>query len=345
MADMKDKNSIEINKDTFLRLLKEIESPVSAIRSRVLGLMDSDSSNGTADMEQIVTLLDSISETISSLENIYTEESLTSVEDYEEGSVEDVQEDSMLLSPDTMLVVEPDPESRKSLAETFEKDFKIITAVNGKQGLNIAREKSPDIIVSTVMMPLMDGFEMCGILKSSSATSHIPIVLVTGKRDKQSIIHGLEAGANDYILKPYDTNVLYARIHNLLEERQRVREKFLTSNIGGQGLASFTNRLDKEFMNRVMKVVEKELANAEFQIGDFCTQLAMSRTAFYNKLKALTGMGPNDFVRTMRMNKAKALIESRQYNVAEVSDMVGFSDPKYFSICFKKQFNISPSKL
>ena len=251
----------------------------------------------------------------------------------------------VLSGKDTLLLVEDDTALLSELAMELSVDYNVLTAVNGAKGLSLAREKSPDIIVSDIGMPEMDGLEMCRLLKSSPDSSHIPVILLTGKQDKQTILHGFEAGASDYIVKPCDLAVLTARIRNILSERQRMRKMILSTSVALPPSLSFSNRLDKEFMNKVLKVVEKEMANADFQVDGFCRQMAMSRTAFYNKLKALTGMSPNDFVRMVRLNKAKELLSSKIYNVAEVSEMVGFSDPKYFSICFKKQFDTSPSKI
>lgn len=246
---------------------------------------------------------------------------------------------------DTLLIVDDDPSVTESLADELKEQYRILTASDGIKGLQIAMASYPDIIISDIGMPEMDGLEMCSRIKSSSETSHIPIIILTGKQDKQTIIRGFECGASDYITKPYDLAVLQTRIRNILNERQHLRETILSSSLTLPASISFTSRMDKEFMNRVLKVVEKEIANPGFQMDNFCRQLAMSRTAFYNKLKTLTGMSPNDFVRKVRLDKAKVLLSSKLYNVTEVSEMVGFSDPKYFSICFKKQFDINPSKL
>lgn len=246
---------------------------------------------------------------------------------------------------DTLLIVDDDPAITKSLAKELNGNYQVLTASDGIKGLQIAMASYPDIIISDIGMPEMDGLEMCSRIKSSSDTSHIPVILLTGKQDKMTIIRGFECGASDYITKPYDITVLQTRIRNILNERQHLRETILSSSVSLPVSISFSNRMDKEFMNKVLKVVEKEIANPDFQMDNFCRQLAMSRTAFYNKLKALTGMSPNDFVRKVRLDKAKVLLSSKIYNVTEVSEMVGFSDPKYFSICFKKQFDINPSKL
>lgn len=283
-----------------------------------------------------------ISNALNNIENICAGQKDKSLDSAQVASND---EDIRFSGRESILVVEDDSPLREKLASELRSDYHVWTAPDGSVGLKMAKEKSPDIIISDIGMPKLDGIEMCNIIKSSQETSHIPVVLLTGKQDKQTIIHGFESGADDYLIKPYDLSVLNARIRNILDERQRIRDRILNSGVTLPSGLSFVNRLDKEFMNKVLKVIESEMSNSEFQMDHFCRQLAMSRTALYNKLKALTGMSPNDFVRMIRLNKAKDLLSCRIYNVTEVSEMVGFSDPKYFSICFKKQFNISPSKI
>lgn len=246
---------------------------------------------------------------------------------------------------DSILLIDGDDRLLQSLKNSLADEFQLWCASDGLQGLECAQSKLPDIIITDISIPEVDGFEICHLIKANSATSHIPVIFLTAKNDKQSIIHGLEAGASDYMLKPADPAILKVRIRNILDERIRMRDIILKSGLKLPKNLQFSNSLDKDFVNKTLEVIETNLSNTEFQIADFCRELAMSRTAFYNKLKALTGLGPNDFVRMVRLNKAKELLESHLYNVGEVSDMVGFSDPKYFSICFKKQFDISPSKI
>ena len=230
------------------------------------------------------------------------------------------------------------------LQEALSGEYRVITAPGAVKGLELAREINPDIIVSDLVMPVMRGDEVCRILKGAVETSHIPFVLLTGLSDKTSIICSLEAGASDYILKPFDLGVLKARLRNILQERQRLRDSFVSPETGERA-PEYANVLDQQFMDKVMASIGEHLDDPSFSIAVFCRDLAMSRTAVFNKLKTLTGQGPNDFIRIVRLNKAMELLRTRSHSVAEVSDMVGFSDPKYFSVCFKKQFGQSPSKI
>ena len=192
-------------------------------------------------------------------------------------------------------------------------------------------------------MPGMDGYELCRNLKQSLPTSHIPVILLTAMDDREHIILGLEAGADDYVVKPFDPQVLLARISGLLHERERLRSLVLRAG-REEKKREYASRLDQEFMEKVLATVEQSYADPDFEIDDLCRSLAMSRTAFFNKLKGITGKAPNDFIRIFRLERGAQLLSSHEFTVAEVADRVGFADPKYFSSCFRRHFGVSPSK-
>ena len=242
-----------------------------------------------------------------------------------------------------ILIVEDDVEMLRYLRELLTADYDIKTATDGDTATGLAEEEQPDLVLSDVIMSGMNGYDLCRHLKSTITTSHIPVILLTAMDDKEHVIMGLEAGADDYIVKPFDPQVLRARISNLLHEREKLRELILSSG-RKEKQREYTNRLDREFMEKVLAVVEASYSNHEFQVDDLCREVAMSRTAVFNKLKALSGKGPNDFIRIYRLDKARKLLESGEYTIAEVADEVGFSDAKYFSSCFKRAFGVSPSK-
>ena len=243
-----------------------------------------------------------------------------------------------------LLLAEDDSDMREYLINSLSSEYKVIGVSDGGKALEMAREINPDIIISDVVMPVLEGDELCRILKSSVDTSHIPVILLTALSERENIIFGLEAGASDYIIKPFDLSVLKVRIRNILQSRQHLRDTVLSLDAQPED-TDYTSQLDKEFLDKVMAVIQDELSNSDFSINDFCRMLGMSRTSVYNKIKTLTGQGPNDFIRNVRLNKAKELLKLRKYSIGEVSTMVGFSDPKYFSTCFKKQFGVSPSKI
>jgi Response regulators consisting of a CheY-like receiver domain and a winged-helix DNA-binding domain len=238
-------------------------------------------------------------------------------------------------------------ENNNEIYEHFQKDliekYQVIHADDGAKALKLAKEINPDIIIADAFLPVLSGYELCRMLKSSVGTSHIPIILMSALRDKENIIFGLEAGANDYIFKPFDFDILKARIRNILQSRDQLHEIVFTETRVEE--TKYTNELDIEFLDKAKQIVETEIDNPDFSINDFCSMLAMSRSSVYNKLKALTGQPPNDFIRIIRLNKAKGLLASKKYTVSEVSYKVGFTDSKYFSTSFKKQFGISPSKV
>ena len=270
----------------------------------------------------------------------------TKEEDREETPAlsETEHEETERTGKNVLLLAEDDEDMREYLVDSLSAEYKVVAVPDGGKALETAREINPDIIISDIVMPVLEGDELCRILKSSVDTSHIPIILLTALSERENIIFGLEAGANDYIIKPFDLSVLKVRIRNILQNRQRLRETVLAMDTRPEE-TDYASQLDKEFMDKVMNVLEEEQSNSEFSINDFCRALGMSRTSFYNKIKTLTGQGPNDFIRIVRLNKAKELLLSRKYSIGEVANMVGFSDPKYFSTCFKKQFGASPSKI
>lgn len=245
---------------------------------------------------------------------------------------------------EVLLLAEDNDEMRGFLTESLSLEYRVVSVSDGALAFEQAKELNPDIIISDILMPNLRGDEMCRMLKSSVETSHIPVILLSALNDKENIIMGLEAGADDYIIKPFDSTVLKARIRNVLLSREKLRKMILSAETGLEEV-NYTNQLDKEFLDKAIALIEKELSNPEFSINDFCRALGMSRTSAYNKIKTLTNQGPNDFIRIIRLNKAKELLRSKKYTIGEVSQMVGFSDPKYFSTSYKKQFGISPSKV
>jgi YesN/AraC family two-component response regulator len=246
---------------------------------------------------------------------------------------------------ETVLLVEAQhTDMQESLRKNLSVHYEVTSIGNGDKALELARETNPDIIIADAVMPGVSGYELCRILKSAIETSHIPIILLSALNEKENIIFGLEAGANDYIVKPFDSDILKARIRNILQSREQLRKIVFSPNTPIEE-TNYTNESDIEFLDKAMGIVEKEIDNSEFSINELCSMLAMSRTSVYNKLKSLTNQAPNDFIRIIRLNKAKDFLASGKYTVSEVSYRVGFTDPKYFSTSFKKQFGVSPSKL
>ena len=192
-------------------------------------------------------------------------------------------------------------------------------------------------------MPVLEGDELCRILKSSVDTSHIPVILLTALSERENIIFGLEAGANDYIIKPFDLSVLKVRIRNILQNRQHLRDTVLSMDTPPED-TDYTSQLDKEFMDKVMETIEKHLDNGDLTVEDIAGEVNMSRSVFFKKLKTLTGLSPVEFLREIRMKRAAQLIETEEYNMAQIAYMVGLNDSHYFSKCFKQQYGMTPTE-
>ena len=197
------------------------------------------------------------------------------------------------------------------------------------------------------MMPVMRGDDLCHSLKTHMETSHIPIILLTALGDKESILHGLEIKADNYIVKPFDIDILRASIASTLANKEFVRQRFAQLDYRTEDLPKEVQEapgmsLDQEFLIKITDIVRKNI-DKEFNVDTLCSEMGMSRSSLYNKIKALTAHSPSDFVRQIRMKEAATLLKSKKYTVAEVSDRLGYSDPKYFTDIFKKHYGMTPS--
>ena len=247
-------------------------------------------------------------------------------------------------SVSTIYIIEDDPDMRAFLRDSLGTDYNVIDTDNPATALDDIRVKNPDLVISDVMMPRLRGDELCRMLKTNIDTSHIPVILLTGLAGREDIVAGLEASADDYIVKPFDIVVLRARIRNIIKSRRELGRRVLAQECE-PAREEFGSELDRQFMTRVMEIIGSRMADSEYSVNELCADLGMSRTSVYNKIKSISGQAPNEFMRIMRLNRAKELLSTRSYNISEVAYMVGFSDPKYFSTCFKKQFGYSPSKV
>ncbi len=242
-----------------------------------------------------------------------------------------------------MLVVEDNTDVREFISSHFEQDFEIHTAKNGLLGWEKAIETIPDIIVSDVMMPEMSGTSLCSKLKSDARTSHIPVILLTARTPLIFKIEGLETGADDYITKPFNLNVLEARIWNLLESRQLLRERY-RKDITLQPTNVAITSPDEKFLARVMNFIENNISESSLSVEELGREVGMSRVTLYRKIKALTNQTAVEFIRSIRLKRAAQLLEQNKLHVSEVAYMVGFIDIDYFRRCFKDQFGHTPKE-
>lgn len=266
-----------------------------------------------------------------------------SIEEISSIAVTEMKAQSATAQTTSILIVEDNTELRTFLMQTLSESYKTYGASNGQEALDFIKEKQPDLILSDVMMPVMNGNKMCHILKNNMETSHIPIILLTALNDKNSILKGLQTKADKYIIKPFDMDVLKANIANVLANRELIKKRFLQFNFNAEEMPDEPGlNLDQEFIVKVTETIKQNI-NKELNVEILCASLNMSRSSFYNKIKALTNNSPSDFIRRVRMNEASILLKSKRYTVSEVSDMLGFSDPKYFTDTFKKYYGIPPS--
>jgi len=263
-------------------------------------------------------------------------------EKYESG--ENDEKDNIETGPngkDVILIVEDNPDVRRFIRGPLQAEYKVIEAADGEEGIEKAREIIPDLIISDVMMPRKDGFQLCHILKKDVNTSHIPIILLTAKASEASMMQGLETGADDYITKPFNTKILQARIKNLINLRRCLQETIQREMLL-QPTEIAISSIDREFMKELKRAIEKNLGDMDFGVDELAKSLYMSRTQLNRKVKALSGESTNRFIQSYRLNRAAQLLKDKFGNVTEVAFQVGFASSNYFTRCFKEKFHQLP---
>lgn len=243
----------------------------------------------------------------------------------------------------SILIVEDSSDVRLYLIDLLKSDYTLFEAANGKEGITVAKEKIPDLIISDVMMPEMDGIEFCSKIKSDFLTSHIPVIMLTAKASGESKIQGLETGADDYLTKPFSSKELFVRIKNLLEQRKLLREKF-SKEINPVPQKVTSNSLDEEFLQKAFSLVEENIDNVNFDTETFAKEMFLSRMQLHRKLEAITGQTPGDFIRSFRLRKAAQMLKENRLSVTQIAFAVGYNSPSQFSRAFSKQFNCTPTE-
>ena len=244
-----------------------------------------------------------------------------------------------------ILIVEDNDDLRNYLIDMFKTGYNVQSCPNGKEALVIIREFDPNLVISDIMMPEMGGDELCSVIKGDLEISHIPVILLTALGDEKNMLEGLEIGADAYITKPFSVGILKATVKNILANRALLRQVYNSIEDREQTLpVNCTNTLDWKFIASVKECIENNMGNSDFNVDMLSSQHHMSRTSFFNKLKALTGYAPADYIRMIRLQHAAQLLKQGEHTVTEIADMVGFSDAKYFREVFKKYYNVNPSK-
>jgi DNA-binding response OmpR family regulator len=264
-----------------------------------------------------------------------------SIELEENGSSTEMP-DPFIPGKDIILVVEDSADVREYIRGALEHRYQVIEAKDGNEGIQLAQTVIPDLIISDIIMPGKNGYELCETLKKDIKTSHIPIILLTARASEENIIKGLETGVDDYITKPFSTKILTARIKNLIDLRRQF-QMTLYREMTQQPNKMLISQIDRDFIRELQEVIEKNLSDTEFNVEQLGKKLYMSRATLYRKIHALTGESPNEFVRSYRLKRAAELLESNFGSILEVSFEVGFSSSSYFTKCFKKKFNRLPS--
>lgn len=247
-----------------------------------------------------------------------------------------------------LLIVEDNPDLRLYLRKIFETQYQIIEANDGQQGLEIALQNVPDMVITDLMMPRLDGFGLCERLKTDERTSHIPVVLLTAKATLTDRLEGLGLGADEYLQKPFNKDELVIRVKNLLQQRSLLREKFSLratilpseSAVGNE----VSQQLDNQFIQRIRAVIDAHLSESNFDVDGLCKALGISRTNLHRKLKALTGTSATEFIRKIRLQRAAQLVQQNTLTVSEIAYQVGFESLSYFSKSFQEEFGMSPSE-
>ena len=243
-----------------------------------------------------------------------------------------------------VLVVEDDEEIRNYIAKEFGDKFHIMESRNGKEALEQIFKKAPDLVISDIMMPEMDGLTLCRKIKQNVNLNHIPVILLTAKTREEDNLEGLNTGADAYIMKPFNIEILQKTVENLINTRQQLRKVFT----GQQNLENKVQKLevkspDEKLMERIMKVINENISNPNLTIETITTEVGISRVHLHRKLKELTNQTTRDFIRNIRLKEAARLLSEKQHTISEIAMLTGFTDPNNFSTTFKELYGMPPS--
>jgi signal transduction histidine kinase/DNA-binding response OmpR family regulator len=244
---------------------------------------------------------------------------------------------------DTILVVEDNADLRHYVSAFLEREFSVVAAPNGKEALDIARKIMPDLVLSDLMMPLMNGLQLTEKIKTDNVISHIPVILLTAKNEHESRMEGLKTGADDYLTKPFSNEELLVRVRNLIAQRKNLAERY-RERILVPATPTEEASLDDKFLYRAKEVVEANLSDVLFTVEKMAEDMFLSRTQLLRKLKSLTGLSPNEFIKDLRLKRAADMIRQKADTITQIGYAVGFNDQSYFTKCFKKQFGVTPTE-
>ena len=284
-----------------------------------------------------------VNKSVFSADEILSEE-LQKSETITEAVAEEIVEQHLTTPEDApiLLVADDNAEIRNYVSSIFESTYQIKTASNGKQAIDLALEEIPDIVISDVMMPELDGFEFTQSLKENEITSHIPVILLTAKSDDQDKLEGVHSGADSYVTKPFNAQLLKATVSNLIENRRKLQSRFAQEVLLRPKDIAISSA-DEQFLERLQTVMDQYLTNPDFSAEQFSKEMGVSRMQLHRKLKAITGQTTSEFLRSQRLKLALKLLSENKATISEIGYTVGFNDPSYFTKCFKQEFGTSPS--
>ena len=245
-----------------------------------------------------------------------------------------------------MVVVEDDKDIRHYIRESLEETYSVFTAKNGNDGYKLVVKHIPDLVISDVMMPEMDGFSLCSLVKNDVRTCHIPVILLTAKDTMEDRSKGYRAGADSYLTKPFTSDMLLSRVGNLIESRERLASQFssaLREHRDLTGIQEQISKLDSEFLSRLTGLIRDNIGSDSLDVTFLAEKMNMSTSTLYRKMKAVLGISANRYIRKIRMQRAAELLASGDCNVSEAAWQVGISDLLYFRQCFRDEFGVAPS--
>lgn len=269
--------------------------------------------------------------TVSEIDNILTEEDLSGLNDHHDRKA------------CTIVVIEDDPNLRGYLEQRLSKFYNVYTAADGSEGIVKVERIAPQIVITDLMMPGTDGFDVCRSLRSNIKTSHIPVIVLSGMKSSESKIRALECGANVFLDKPLDMDFLLKQVANLIHTQQELKERYSKKYIAEPSKLTISS-MDEELLKKAMEYIERNIDNNDYDVDAFVADMSIGRTLLYQKINDLTGMSIKEFILDIRLKRAAQLLRESDLTVAEISVMTGFANPKYFSICFKRHFEVTPTE-
>lgn len=293
--------------------------------------------------EEISDSKPKLDDKVGDIRSVYNDQAQQQQQQQQQDGVVQAEVHTQLLGLPSILLVEDSEDVRSYIRINLSQEYRIYEAADGLEGYEKALDVDPDLVISDVMMPGMDGFELCRKIKSNPQISHVPVVLLTARSSEAFELEGLETGADDYISKPFNTLLFKARIRNILESRQKIKEK-LSTDLSFEPQDVATNSLDERFIKQLLGVIEANISDDQFNPDALAAGMNLSRSQLYKKVKGLTGLSVSILIRNIRLRKACALLKTHSLSISEVAYQVGFSDPAYFTKCFREMYSQSPTE-